>query len=213
VQAGDNLGGVEGVGRRATTYSPAAANVFFIASENWTDSANGAHLVLQSTPPGSTAAASVGVLRADTGCQFQGTQTNDNAIAGWVGEYLSQVITTGVSLTNATTANIASITVTAGDWDVWGELWVNPAGSTVVQLVQGGIGATSLSIPANPVDGSARVQIRPDNTTGAGNQEILALAPCRVSLTTSTVFYLTSLIFFTTSTCTASGKICARRRR
>lgn len=51
-----------------------------------------------------------------------GTATNDNAPAGAVGEYISSAVASGsaVSLTAATPANVTSISLTAGDWDVSG---------------------------------------------------------------------------------------------
>jgi hypothetical protein len=54
--------------------------------------------------------------------QIPGTATNDDAAAGKLGEIISSNIVVGsaVSLTTNTPANITSLSLTAGDWDVWG---------------------------------------------------------------------------------------------
>lgn len=51
---------------------------------------------------------------------LHGTTTNDNAAAGIIGEYVEArvVQASGVNLTSAVASNIASITLSAGDWDV-----------------------------------------------------------------------------------------------
>jgi len=55
VQSNDSLGFVGGLGYGATAFgSNVKASVGFLAGENWTDSAQGAYLTLNSTPTGST---------------------------------------------------------------------------------------------------------------------------------------------------------------
>jgi len=58
-----------------------------------------------------------------------GTTTNNDADAGKVGEMLSTVVLVGapIAMTTNVAINIASVSLTAGDWDVWGTLWLNPA--------------------------------------------------------------------------------------
>lgn len=54
-----------------------------------------------------------------------GTTTNNNASAGYVGEFISSTIVSGspVACSGSTTpTNMTSITVSAGDWDVWGHI-------------------------------------------------------------------------------------------
>src|SRR5262245_50475602 len=70
-----------------------------------------------------------------------GTTTNDNAATGKIGEYLESEILIGshVQLTNATAANITSLSLTAGDWNVWGQVNTDPAATTTTSLVAGWI--------------------------------------------------------------------------
>jgi hypothetical protein len=53
-----------------------------------------------------------------------GTTTNDNAGAGYVGEFVSseRLSSSFLTLTIGAVTNVTSITLTAGDWDVWGNI-------------------------------------------------------------------------------------------
>lgn len=88
----------------------------------------------------------VGLQVKTTGCSILGTTTNDNATAGYVGELISSVKNTGaaVSFTTATPKDLTSISLTAGDWDVFGN--IRFAATTItVGLVW--ISATSATVP------------------------------------------------------------------
>lgn len=53
-----------------------------------------------------------------------GTTAGDNAGAGYVGEYISseRLSSNFITLTIGAVTNVTSITLTAGDWDVWGNI-------------------------------------------------------------------------------------------
>jgi len=72
------------------------------------------------------------------------TTTNDSATAGNVGEYVESVIVTGSStaLTTATAKTVTSISLTAGDWDVDTVVHFNPAGTTTITALIGGLSLT-----------------------------------------------------------------------
>src|SRR5216684_1358028 len=80
--------------------------------------------------------------------QHQGTATNDNAAAGKVGEYISSTIATGssVTLTTNTTANVTSISLTAGDWDVTGAVDFTFGATTSYTNLIGSVSSTSATI-------------------------------------------------------------------
>ena len=65
---------------------------------------------------------------------YKASQTNDNATAGSIGEYISANLAAGSAATLAGTGVdkvVASIALTAGDWDVDGTIvFVSGAGST-----------------------------------------------------------------------------------
>lgn len=140
-----------------------------------------------------------------------GTTTSNNANAGAVGEYVSSTLAIGsaVSLTNSTPTNITTISLTAGDWDVWGEVIINPAGSTTTSNVQGWVNTVSATAPATGL--GAYVQFPYSGSTGG----IVAASTgtTRLSLASTTTVYLSAQATFATSTCSAYGFIAARRRR
>lgn len=135
-----------------------------------------------------------------------GTTTNDNANAGSVGEYFSGS-GNGVSLTSGSYADIATITLTAGDWDVTGVAQFNPAGSTVISAM---IAGTSITANTNPGAPQAEtIQI----TLAAGVGWAIPIPITRFSLASTTTIRLGMQANFTTSTCTGSAWIRARRVR
>jgi len=142
VQGGDPLGNIAIYGRGATTYS-AAPRVFFQgqAAENWTDTAQGANIYLYGTIPGGTTLAALATFSGLQGSQLLGTTTNDNAQAGWVGEEVFAANGGGVAMaaqTGTAGTNLATLALTAGDWDVQGQIMLRPTGTAT-----GGIGSVN----------------------------------------------------------------------
>ena len=141
-----------------------------------------------------------------------GTITNDNAVDGYVGEYLDDVIlaASAVSLTTATATNIATVQLTEGDWDVWGNVTFIPdPGVTIVTTMTGWINDDSATLP-DPAFYSAmdRVGVM---SIDAG----MVAASQRFTVTNSTTLdiYLSCQADFSVSTLTACGGLYARRRR
>ena len=74
-----------------------------------------------------------------------GVTDGSDAAAGQIGEIISGVNTTGSAIPASTPQNVVAIALTAGDWDVFGELWFTPAGATMTSLV-GALNPTSGAI-------------------------------------------------------------------
>lgn len=144
--------------------------------------------------------------------QYQATDTNDNATAGNIGEFVQSEIAIGsaVALTSGTTANITSISLTAGDWDVWGMVSLNPAGTTTVSAFGGGVSTTSATFPTSP-NGGAMNFINATLTTGSAQH--MPIGTRRLSLSGTTTVFLVELCTFGTSTASGYGGIYARRVR
>jgi hypothetical protein len=143
-----------------------------------------------------------------------GTTTNNDAAAGSVGEFVSASLTFGtpVSLTTDTPANVTSIDLTAGDWDVWGNVGYTGGATTLVQYCFAASTQTSATLPTTDFLASA--------TYTAAGLAIFASANIlfniqqqRVSLSGTTTIYLVAQAGFSVSTCSAYGNIRARRRR
>ena len=76
-----------------------------------------------------------------------------------IGEVISSNVTTGVALTTAVAANVTSISLTAGDWDVQGEVWI--------QLGTGGATTAHAAINTSIRDGPGRLGAQ----YGSGNDQ------------------------------------------
>lgn len=139
-----------------------------------------------------------------------GTTAADNAAAGNVGQFISSVIASGsaVSLTNNTAANVTSISLTAGDWDVWGNVSFLPNGSSVTGSCFGWTNTTSATAP----DLSLYASI---NDAASTSITAFSVPQLRYNVSTTTTVYLSVLCGFTGvgAAVTACGGIYARRRR
>jgi hypothetical protein len=150
------------------------------------------------------------------GIPLQGTNTNDSAAAGDVGEYTSSAIALGsaVALTTATPANITSISLTAGDWDVFGQIGFDAAGTTDWTASIGSTSRTSatLSSPADPTQGYTSLAQGAASPATSGDN-VITVSPARMSLNATTTVYLVARANFTAGTMGGYGFISARRVR
>ena len=143
--------------------------------------------------------------------QLPGTATNDSAVAGNVGEYTSSTVASGsaVALTTATPADVTGVSLTAGDWDVWGSVaFVLGAGTTYTSLAAWS-SVTSATNPGAPNAGAFGLWtgsgVSPSPVVSAGQQ--------RISVATTTTVHLSVQAAFAVSTLGAYGFIGARRAR
>ena len=135
-----------------------------------------------------------------------GTTTNNDANAGSVGEYQTAT-TTNTSLSNGVGANLTSVSLTAGDWDVQCSAYYHPAGSTTIT----GLAASVSTVSANLGAFGATTYLQLTFNTGSGNY--LSSPVWRVSLGSTTTVYCTGVAAFATSTMQGDGFIRARRVR
>lgn len=149
-----------------------------------------------------------------TAGQYPGTATNDDAAAGYLGEYLSSVIASGaaVSLVSGTSKDITTLTLSSGDWDVWGNVATAPAGTTTQSDIRAWINTVSATDPGPPNNGNyAEIQM----AIAAGLRQVLSLSPMRVKVPASStqIVYLSANVTFAISTLAAYGALIARRAR
>jgi hypothetical protein len=142
--------------------------------------------------------------------QLAGTATNDNASAGNIGEY-NIATGTSVSLTSATPANVTSVSLTAGDWDVWGQVSYNPAATTSFTNLAHSIGTASATIVGVPTQGVQNVF--PVGQVIGNNNWSAPPVRTRFSFASTTTVFLVAQATFTVSTMTVSGSIQYRRER
>ena len=147
-----------------------------------------------------------------TGYDLPGTTTNDSAAAGTVGEYISAEVTSGapVALTTVTQTNVTSISLTAGDWDIWANVTFACAATTVIT---GGIGSISATSATLDTSGGHAASISQPNAGFTGGNHTTNPGTVRISLASTTTIYMVAFANFATSTCSAYGYLAARRRR
>lgn len=137
---------------------------------------------------------------------IRGVTDGSDAKAGIVGEYLTNT-GSGVALTTAVGANIATVTLTPGDWDVWGNVAIQPDGTANMTLMNGSISSTSATAAGVPYN-TQRALAFPTNS----NQTVAGIAR-RFNVTVNTPVYLVATCAFSGGAVTASGFIAARRVR
>jgi hypothetical protein len=144
--------------------------------------------------------------------QYPATHTNDSASAGNVGEYINSVVLIGsaVAMTSTVPVDITSISLTAGDWDVWGSFWTAPAVTTTTQGMASWISTVSATEPTPPNEG-AFTQLSVSSIAGAANG--FPVGQKRISLSGTTTVYLSGVVTFAVSTMGGYGFIGARRIR
>ena len=138
-----------------------------------------------------------------------GTTVADSAASGYVGEVISSTIlaASAISLSNGVNANITSISLTAGDWDVYGNVYFICAGSTILLIAACTI--STVSVTSN--DSAYLFQTFPNPI--AGNSTGIVAPTRRINISSTTTIYLVSGQTFSTSTLTGCGSIYARRMR
>lgn len=155
-----------------------------------------------------------GFIKDSQAGSLPATATNDNAAAGTLGEYIESDIVQGsaVALTSGATANVTSIALTPGDFDVWGNIVFAPAAGTVPTVFIGAIDTTSATLPVAPAKGAFSA-MRDNSGFPAGANCVLPIGMRRLSVVGGATAYLLANSTFTVSTMTAYGIIFARRVR
>lgn len=147
------------------------------------------------------------------GVAIQGTNTNNNASAGYVGEYIEQAVPAGsaVGITSSTPRTVAVITLTPGDWNISANMNITGGSTTTVAYVLAGITTTN-NAAASGNDTTAYVY--PGSYTPFVTAPIaFPITNRRVSITTNTDFYMTIFTNHAVSTLQAWGTIRAWRVR
>lgn len=140
-----------------------------------------------------------------------GTTTNDSAAAGYIGEQVIASVTAYAN-TAATTqfGNITSISLTAGDWDVTGQVLAYTNGATVTRH-QMAVSVNSGNTTTDHVDGSNQMEAPP--VVGNGASSPMTVSNYRISIASTTTVYLKAASTFSAGNPQVIGTIRARRRR
>lgn len=145
--------------------------------------------------------------------QIKGEPSNTAAAVGNIGEILESTIVTGsaVGLTSGASANITSLLLTPGEWDVYGMVVTKPAAGTTTSIVQSAISTTTGTLPGT---GNASLpQAVHTGAVAANGIYSLFTGMGRQLISSNTTVYLVANVTFAVSTMAAFGWIRARRVR
>ena len=141
--------------------------------------------------------------------QIFGTQTNNEADAGFVGEYISSgSATTQTYTTSAQWKDFFAISLTAGDWDVTGKFLTIPNASNVTDCAIA-ISSTAGNDASGQLNGINSYTTISVTTTG---NSIMIISNYRVSLASSVTYYLKGLASYSAGTPAIAGGILSARR-
>lgn len=148
----------------------------------------------------------------------KGTATNDDAAAGYIGEYLDDTVAFGspTALTNGVGLSLASRVLGPGDYDVSGVITFNGAAGTLVQYAEAGISTV------NNTQTASGLTSRVDYSFGAAGVALFAVnqfggivGPTRITVAAATTktIYCVATLGFTVSTANACCEMRTRRVR
>lgn len=145
--------------------------------------------------------------------QLPGSPNNGDALPGNVGQYISSQVLSGsaVALTSSTPLSITSISLTGGDWNIWGSVGFIANAATTATIFEGGINSVNNTLPTPP--GSGAYQQLGVSVAAGGLMPVFPVGMVRVPLNSTTTYYLVAQSTFAVNTMSAFGFIGARRAR
>lgn len=143
----------------------------------------------------------------------QGVIDASDAASGTIGELLTAVVASGsaVSLSNTTPTDITTLSLTPGDWDIYGMIvfigsgWTTAAASPQVA----GVSQTANTQPTSRDQQGTESQV----ITTTGSVMTIQTPYQRLSVSSTTVLHLVATANFSAGTCTGYGRVIARRAR
>jgi len=201
--AGNTFTGHQTIEGVTSTGATGTGNLVFSASPTFTGTISAAAIT------------ATGAITPSQTAGIVGTTTNNNANAGSVGEYVSSTVVdaSAVALTAGVAADITSISLTAGDWDVSGLVMLDDTGMTNLTNFFGWCSTTSATLPS--LDLAIRAHFLWSGSGLPAGTPAITLPTQRFSLSTTTTVYFSAYCNYTTSpgNAKAFGMIRARRIR
>ena len=208
-----------GRGWDGTVYAT-AGGVTIVGTETFTATAHGGLVRVSAVQNGTTVTTTVAEGAVDASGGFalwdmkgrghasQLLRSTTAAAAGYVGEYIANT-PTAIAVTSGTLANLGSIVLTAGDWDIYGGVAVSGAGATTITLMQASI-TTSGTSHSTTVGRFANLNLGGVSLTTFGADPTMNIIGNRV--TAAATYFVNGTFTFASGTLTAQGLVQARRR-
>jgi hypothetical protein len=157
-------------------------------------------------------------IKPNTLYGITGTTAADSVNAGGVGELLTTTVATAsaVALTTATAADVMTVSLTPGDWDVAYQVRHKPAASTSITILSCSLSTTTNTMGTQPGGsgiGTDSVTLLTQAAQVNAGEITQASIPVRVSLAATTTIRVVCNDTFTVSTMGAYGTVRARRVR
>lgn len=149
--------------------------------------------------------ANVTTLNVTNAVSLTGVTNASSAAAGKIGQMIESNAS-AIPLTNGVVGNITSISLPAGEWDVYGEIQLVSSATGVMTSFSGGISTTSATDAGFPYK----------TTIYANNNSTVAQYPTPrrlLQLSATTTVYLVASTVFGSGTVAAAGYLHARRIR
>jgi hypothetical protein len=178
-------------------FAPASANAIFAGPVSGT-----------ATRPDFRPLASADLL--SVAGQIPGVANNSAAPIGDVGEYVQDLSASPVAMTSGAPIDIASLLLTAGDWDLWATFGTTPAGGASQTLIKAWISSTSATDPG-PFNGGA--YLSRTITAGEVGAQIEPVGMMQFSSASGGQVFLSAAVTYAGGTLAGGGFIGARRRR
>lgn len=158
-----------------------------------------------------TSNSTLATLSHTAGVAITGVNTNTAASTGQIGEYIEALVGTTSGSSSTTIFDATSISLTAGDWDLY--LLVNFIANSMTGNTQNliGISTTSGNTPSGLVRGVNLGEMPTAPTAAAG--VCIEIANYRQLISSTTTYFAKIQQTFVAGTPQFACKLCARRRR
>lgn len=173
------------------------------------------NIVLQTAPvitaPIINGGTITGTIAGTPAIAIEGVANGGDASAGTIGEYLSatRLIGTAVALVANTSQDILALSLSAGDWDVAGNIVYAAAGGASLIGATGWISQASATLPTLPNNGGETIWS--GTAPAVDNEVVLSIGPTRINVSSTTIIYLSANSQFSGGTAAGYGFIGARR--
>lgn len=125
----------------------------------------------------------------------------------------TQTGTAGTKMATGTAINVTGLNLTAGDWDVWGEIVWNANAATTWTLLEGSISQTSATLATSgAIRGTSYSSLSQISAAATNGVSSILLPPTIINISATTPVYLVVKGAFATNILGAYGNIMARRR-
>lgn len=205
-----NISVMTGVTSDTSTNTYSGQNIFMNGISVATSPATPAIFQVGTTTASFSVAGSSKIVVDSGDVSIIGTQTNDNACPSCVGFYISSSVTTSTNFAAADVyADLASLSLPAGDWDVTACMWVTVGGAATLTNAAIGISQTSGNSTSGLILGDNRFV-----AAGSVVSDFSLFVPnYRQSLSGTTTIYLKYASTYTSGAPQARGRLSARRVR